>query len=64
MLFMWNKNKKYYAKNPSYNAVVHIIFGVGLGFLLTNPLAATHPVRWGVTLLAVSVMGMLMAGKW
>lgn len=55
-----NKVLKYFAKHPSENALAHICVGLGFGFLLTYPLAATHPVRWGAFFL---VVGLLMHVK-
>lgn len=58
---MWlpNKVKKYFREHESYNAVVHVIAGIGIGVLITYPLVVTHPVRWGVTLLVIAVLGHL-----
>lgn len=42
-----------------YNAFVHVVVGVGVGMLLTYPLAGDHPVRWGVALLVAGVLGHL-----
>ncbi|MBI2404820.1 hypothetical protein HYV22_01420 [Candidatus Gottesmanbacteria bacterium] len=53
----------YFSKYPNYNALVHLVAGMGLGFILTYPLAGTHPVRWGVAFVALSVVGHWWAGR-
>ncbi len=52
---------RYFTKYPHTNAVIHLFAGMGIGFLLTYPLAGAHPVRWGVALLTLSVLGHLWA---
>lgn len=52
---------KYMSKHPHYNAGVHWLGGVGLGFLLAYPVAREHPVRWGVAFLVLSLLGHLKA---
>jgi hypothetical protein len=47
MLF-GKKSHKYFAQNPMENAIAHTVLGIGIGFLLTYPMAASHPVRWGL----------------
>ena len=49
----------YFKKFPSYNSLVHIIIGLGLGVLITYPLVGSHPVRWGLLLLVVGLAGHL-----
>lgn len=49
--------EKYYSKYTWYNSAVHLVGGIGIGFLLANPIAMPHPVRWGVSLLALSLIG-------
>ncbi len=56
MLMYDKKVKKYFSSHPEENALTHMIIGVGLGFLLTYPLAASHPVRWGVLFLVVGAV--------
>ena len=55
------RSEKYFSKYPYVNAAIHVIGGVGIGFLLTYPLAGSHPVRWGVAFLALSALGHLWA---
>lgn len=52
---------KYFGKNPRFNSYVHFLAGIGVGFLLTYPLAGQHPVRWGILFLVVSLLGHLYA---
>jgi len=51
------KPMKYFSKHVMFNSMVHLVGGVGLGFLLANPVAMPHPIRWGVGLIAVSLAG-------
>lgn len=57
------KMKKYYSKNVSENSIVHLIIGMGIGFLLTYPMAGPHPVRWGLAFITVGLVWHLKAGK-
>ncbi len=54
---------RYFGKRPFYNAVVHTIFGIGIGFLLTYTVAGTHPVRWGIAFIVIALLGHLQAIK-
>jgi hypothetical protein len=47
---------KYFAKHPTENAMAHLMLGMGAGFMLTYPLAATHPVRWGAAFFAIGIV--------
>lgn len=49
---------KYMGKHPKYNAVVHLLAGLGIGVLIARPYIG-HPIRIGVVLLAVAVVGHL-----
>ena len=53
--------EKYFSRHTSYNALIHAVAGIGIGFLLAYPVAQTHPVRWGVAFLALGVLGHLWA---
>jgi F0F1-type ATP synthase assembly protein I len=55
------KLKKYFSKYPLINALIHVCVGVGLGFLLTYPVAGIHPVRWGVVFLTFGLIGHVVA---
>ncbi len=52
---------KYFEKHPNTNSFIHVIGGIGIGFLLTYPLAGSHPVRWGIAFLVLSVLGHVWA---
>ncbi len=54
---------KYFGKYPNYNALIHVIGGIGIGFLLTYPLAGSHPIRWGVAFIILSIVGHWWAGR-
>lgn len=58
----YKKMLKYFGKNSSYNAYVHFLGGIGVGFLLAYPLAGIHPVRWGLLFLGLSLAGHIWAG--
>ena len=42
--------------------MIHALGGVGVGFLLTYPVAGVHPVRWGVACIALAIAGHVWAG--
>lgn len=51
--------EKYFSKHVHYNAIVHAIGGIGIGILIARPFAGVHPMRWGVALLVVALLGHL-----
>lgn len=53
------ENSKYFKTHPVYNAVVHIIGGVGIGILLVYPVVGIHPLRWGASLIVLAILGYL-----
>ncbi len=57
------KATKYLSKYPKYNAIIHVLGGIGIGFLLAYPVAGSHPVRWGLIFLGLSLIGHLWAGQ-
>ncbi|MBI1864007.1 hypothetical protein HYS03_02240 [Candidatus Woesebacteria bacterium] len=57
---MYKKVMKYFEKHPIYNSTVHVVAGVGIGILITYPYVGAHPVRWGLSLLTLGVLGHLM----
>lgn len=63
MLLFGKKATKYFTKRPLENASAHILVGIGVGFLLTYPLAGVHPVRWGLAFLAAGVAWHLYAAS-
>jgi hypothetical protein len=54
-------NSEYFKKHLTYNSLIHLIGGIGLGSLLAMPLFGGHTVRWGITLLAIALLGHLYA---
>ncbi len=48
-------------KHPAYNSTIHAIGGIGIGILIASPVAGIHPVRWGIALLIVSLLGHIYA---
>lgn len=56
---MWKTVERYFQKHVHYNSVVHVIGGVGIGIMMARPLFGAHPVRWGVILLLISLLGHL-----
>jgi len=53
---MYKRMLKYFSKRPFYSAVVHVVAGIGIGFLLTYTVAGDHPVRWGVAFLVFAAL--------
>ncbi|MDO8577238.1 MAG: hypothetical protein Q7R82_02755 [Candidatus Daviesbacteria bacterium] len=51
--------EKYFSSHVRYNSLVHVIAGIGIGILITYPLAGVHPVRWGIALVAIGILGHL-----
>lgn len=48
-------------KHPAYVATIHAIGGMGIGILIASPVARSHPVLWGITLMVVSLIGHIYA---
>jgi hypothetical protein len=61
-MILLKKVEKYYSKHPQINAGVHVVVGLGFGVLLTHPMADPHPVRWGLALIGIGLLGHLWAG--
>lgn len=57
------KCKKYLSQHPHYNAVVHVLLGMGLGVLLTYPVVQEHPVRWAAAFIILAAFGYLNTMK-
>lgn len=53
------KAMTYFSNHVEYNALVHMLAGVGLGILIAVPFAYPHPVRWALVLLGISLAGHL-----
>lgn len=51
--------EKYFAGHVRYNSTIHVLAGIGIGILITYPLIGAHPVRWGITFLALGILGHL-----
>lgn len=60
---MDKKINSFFGKHVLFNSTIHFIGGVGLGILITYPLIGQHPVRWGVTLIIIALLGHLYALK-
>ena len=58
---MYKKIMDYFSKHPAYSGIVHFIGGVGIGILIARPVAGTHPLRWGITLLIIAILGHVYA---
>ena len=56
---MYKKIEAYFKKHAYYNSAVHVLVGVGIGILLTYPLAGAHPGRWGGLFLTAALLGHL-----
>lgn len=54
---MCKKILKYLSVHPFYNSTIHVVIGVGIGILIAGPFIAPHPVRWGVGLLILGLLG-------
>lgn len=52
----------YFGKHVEFNSVVHILIGIGIGALLTYPVAGIHPVRFGLVFLVLGILGHVWAG--
>jgi len=50
------KMEKYYSQHVWYAKIVGLVIGIGVGILITYPLAGAHPVRWGFTFLVVGAL--------
>jgi hypothetical protein len=52
---------KYFEKHAGFNGLTHISLGVGIGALLTYPVAGVHPVRFGLVFLILGIIGHVWA---
>lgn len=58
--FTHNRIEKYFSRHVTFNAVIHAVGGLGVGILVHsyfNP----HPVRYGLLLLGIALLGHLYA---
>ncbi len=56
---MYKQISQYFKNHITYTSFVHVLAGIGVGMLLTYPLAGAHPVRWAVVFLAAGILGHL-----
>ena len=63
MMKLYKKGLLYFGKHPLHNAIVHVLFGAGLGMLLVFPLGEGHTVRLGVALVLMGIIGHLWSVK-
>ena len=52
---------RYFERHAQYNSAVNILLGIGIGALLTYPVAGSHPVRFGLVFLTIGVLGHVWA---
>ena len=58
---MFKKGLKYMSKHPTFNGSLHAIGGIGVGIIIASPIIGTHPVRWGIALMAIAALGHVYA---
>ncbi len=51
---------KYFEKHAVYNGFIHAVAGIGIGIILARPIDGAHPIRLGIILIAVAVLGHLI----
>ena len=56
------KIMNYFGKRIEFNSTVHILLGIGIGALITYPVAGIHPVRFGLLFIALGILGHVWAG--
>lgn len=61
MIKYYKASQKYLAKHVDFNGLIHLLGGMGIGFLLAYPVAGIHPVRFGVFFLVLSAIGHIWA---
>ncbi len=52
---------KYFQKHTDFNSLTHISLGVGIGALLTYPVAGGHPVRFSLIFIILGILGHVWA---
>jgi hypothetical protein len=52
---------KYFEKHADFNSLTHISLGVGIGALLTYPVAGIHPIRFGLVFIILGILGYVWA---
>ncbi|MDO8620979.1 MAG: hypothetical protein Q7R31_01725 [Candidatus Levybacteria bacterium] len=58
---MYKKITNYFKKHVTYNSFVHAVGGIGIGVLIASPIVGIHPLRWGLGLIGLSLLGHLYA---
>ncbi len=58
---MYKKASAYFKKHVLYTSLIHLIGGIGIGIIIARPIAAEHPLRWGLALIIISLFGHLYA---
>lgn len=53
------KLEKYYSKHVWYAKGVNVLTGIGIGVLITYPFVGVHPVRVGLVLVGLGILGSL-----
>lgn len=56
---VYKKISQYFKAHIVYTSTIHVIAGIGIGMLLTYPLAGNHPVRWGMAFITIGILGHL-----
>lgn len=56
-----NAARKYFRAHSEFSGIIYVLFGVGLGVLITYPFAGIHPVRFGFLFLALGILGYVWA---
>jgi len=54
-------SQRYFSKHVDFSGIVHICVGIGIGALITYPIAGSHPVRFSVTFLIIGILGYIWA---
>lgn len=58
---MYKRITSYFKKHVTYNSFVHVVGGMGIGVLIASPIVGIHPLRWGLGLIGLSLLGHLYA---
>ncbi len=54
--------RKYLGAHTQFSGLVHLLFGIGIGVILTYPIAGVHPLRFGFMFLVLGILGYVWAG--
>lgn len=61
MTWFFKRMKKYYAKPHLIADMLLAVIGIGIGIAVSRPVAGEHPIRWGVTCIAIAALGLVWA---